>query len=322
MLSHLLTLGPASTSATAACFHPDGLLVATGTLDGAVMLWDAQTGCEVSTYELAGPNIRSVIFSPDGTLVAYGGRGRWNDRWIRLREVKTSNLLHDFVRGPHLVNDLAFSPSGELLASAEAAQGQGEVHLWRRGEIHVWRVSDLREVAVLTLDSEAIEASAVAFSPDGRTIAGGGADMSLLMLWDIASRTPLWKAEPHVEWTAALAFSPDGRMLASAGDDGTIQLRSVASASLLATLTGHQVAGKTFQPFVTAISFRPDGKLLASGSYGFDKTIRLWEVESAREIERIAFDNDVLSVAFSPDGRVIAGGTRNEPVKLFRLGAN
>jgi len=315
MLTPTLTLGPMSATATTVRFHPSGRLVATGTLGGAVALWDAQTGREVSTYEFAGKNMRSVIFSPDGTLVAYGGHGRW----IRVREVTTGKLVHDLVRRPHLVNDLAISPSGELLASAEAAEGQGGTRQWRRGEIHVWRVSDLREVVVFTLDSEAIKASAVAFSPDGRAIAGGGADISLLMLWDIASRTPLWKAEPHLEWTATLAFSPDGRILASAGDDGAVQLWSVAGGSRLATLAGNQVAGKTFQPFVTAISFRPDGRLLASGSYGYDKTIRLWDMETAREIEKIEFDNDVLSVAFSPDGQVIAYGTRNEPVRLWRL---
>jgi WD40 repeat protein len=69
---------------------------------------------------------------------------------------------------------------------------------------------------------------------------------------------------------------------------------------------------------VYSIAFSPDGKYLASGSY--DKTVKLWSVESQKEVTTLqGHSSYVKSVAFSPDGKYLASGSGDKTVKLWSI---
>ncbi|BBC22282.1 multi-sensor hybrid histidine kinase [Pseudanabaena sp. ABRG5-3] len=69
---------------------------------------------------------------------------------------------------------------------------------------------------------------------------------------------------------------------------------------------------------VVSVSFSSDGKTLASGST--DKTIKLWNLETGKEIRTLkGHDNYVNSVSFSPDGKTLASGSTDKTIKLWNL---
>ena len=148
----------------------------------------------------------------------------------------------------------------------------------------------------------------IAFSPDGKAIASGGADYTI-KIWDVVSGRERRTLSGHADRVESVALSPDGKMLASASDDNTVRLWDVASARPLATLKGHT-------NWVRSVAFSLDGKMLASGSD--DHTIRLWDVASASPLGVLSGHSDgVISIAFSPDGKALASGSYDNTIRFW-----
>ncbi|GAB3981566.1 hypothetical protein GCM10029978_082850 [Actinoallomurus acanthiterrae] len=135
----------------------------------------------------------------------------------------------------------------------------------------------------------------VAFSPDGRTLATGGADHSV-RLWNLPDRRPMATLTGHAYDVFAAAFSPDGRTLATAGYDGKVILWSPAGRTRVATLDTH---GNS----VSALTFSPDGGLLASAG----DAVRLWSVPDHRSAGALPTrDEGMFTAAFAPHGNTLA----------------
>jgi WD40 repeat protein len=151
----------------------------------------------------------------------------------------------------------------------------------------------------------------VAFSPDGRLLASGGADAKV-KLWEVASGQEVRTLRGHKALVWSVAFSPDGRLLASGGADSTVKIWEVASGRTVRTLSGHN------SWVISSVAFSPDGRLLASGSG--DNTVKVWEVASGQEVHTLTgHTNVVKSVAFSPNGRLLASGGNDKTVKVWEV---
>ncbi|MFI5960175.1 WD40 repeat domain-containing serine/threonine protein kinase [Cryptosporangium sp. NPDC051539] len=171
------------------------------------------------------------------------------------------------------------------------------------------RSAEARQVIALTGFAGTL--NAVAYSPNGKLVAGAGSD-GKVRLWDTGTGTPAAPAfTGHTDGVNAVAFSPDGRTLATAGGDRTIRLWNVQTgAQIGAPLTGH-TAG------IAAITFSSDGTRLASG--GADNTIRLWSVTSHAQLTPAltGHTKTVRSVSFSPDGRRLASSSNDGTIRLW-----
>jgi WD40 repeat protein len=274
-------------------FSPDGKLLASGSRDTTIKLWEAGTGKLLDTLQGHAGFVSSVVFSPDGKLLASGG----DDKTIKLWEVGTGKLLNTLQGHAGFVSSVAFSPDGKVLVSGS-----------RDTTIKLWEVSSGK--LLNTLQGHAGFVSSVVFSPDGKLLASGGDDKTI-KLWEVSSGKLLNTLQGHEDSVSSVAFSPDGKVLASAGDDKTIKLWEVSSGKLLNTLQGHEDS-------VYSVVFSPDGKLLASG--GYDKTIKLWEVSTGTLLDTLqGHANSIPSVTFSPDGKLLASGSWDKTIKLWKV---
>ncbi len=144
------------------------------------------------------------------------------------------------------------------------------------------------------------QVSALAFSPDGKTLASRGGLDGVVRLWDPATGKESRALQGFSRRSGALAFSPDSKTLAL-GDPKGISLRDPA--------TGKETKHLT-QPGVTCLAYSPDGKFLAAG--GRDSTLRIWDAGSGKELRRceIPKKEPPSQIAFSPDGKELAAAIR------------
>jgi WD40 repeat protein len=303
------------------------------------------TATELFTVKKAyGSFDKGAAFSPDGKLLATGGEVKPRKpsdegHLVRLWDAATGKEIRTFKGHRGVIQSVAFSPDGKLLASGSGDEtvklwdvGSGQAVHVLRGHTHlvnvvafspdctrlasasvdrtvrVWEVASGKEVRSLEGHTDAVYG--VAFSPDGKLLASAGLDRTV-RLWEAATGKEVRTLKGHTDIVWGVAFSPDGKRLASASQDRTLKLWDVASGEEVRTLSGHTSA-------VASVAFSPDGKRLASA--GQDQTVRLWDVATGKDVLTLTgHTNTIHGVVFSPDGERLASGSHDETLKVWEL---
>ncbi|MEU1520081.1 helix-turn-helix domain-containing protein [Streptomyces sp. NPDC005811] len=244
------------------------------------------------------------------------------------------------------------------LQSTSLAAGQPEASMLLAEDAYRSQATPEARGALLSTQAQPFSArlgghrgpvNSVAFAPDGRTLATGSSD-GTVMLRRLADRRTtatfrmpgrvrsvafspdgrtlaatstdapvrLWGTAGHrvrlvlpasTTGARAVTFDPRGRTLAVAGADGTVQLWASDTGRRVASFAGH-----TGQ--VDAVAYAPDGRTLASA--GADRTVRLWDTAGDRRpVVLRGHTDEVYGVAFAPDGRSLASGSADRTVRLW-----
>jgi WD40 repeat protein len=292
---------------TCVAYRPDGGLLATGSYDRTVRLWDLTTRQPVRTLEGHAQAVWGLAWSPDGKRLASAAghpSQRSTPAEIKLWDAETGKELRTLPSPGGGVYGLAWSPDASRLASAGFDKA-----------VHLWDPDSGKEVRILQGHTQ--ELWAVAFSPDGKRLASAGFDATL-RIWDTATGKEVVTAVGHAGPVWSVAYSPDGKFLASAGDDWTVRLWDAATGKERRTLREH-----TISPY--SVGFSHDGARLLSASghrwqQGHPGEVIAWDPATGKELARLASQtHGFFAAAFAPDGRHFACAAMDRSVKLCEL---
>jgi RNA polymerase sigma factor (sigma-70 family) len=241
-------------------FSPDGLMLASGSSDRTVRVWDWESGQQ--RFLLESPaGVHALAFTRDGKSLAAAG----SDGVLRVLDPVSGEERKGFTGHEAAIHALAAAPVGHKLATGGADQ-----------TIRVWDLSVAKEP--LTLKGHTGPVRALAFSAKGVLASAG--DDGLIKLWEPAFDRVRLTLSGHEGAVTALAFTPSGRTLASAGRDHTVRIWDSGSGELRTVLRGHK------KP-LTALAMHPRGKNLVSG--GLDTVGLRWRgaVQSASAVPQV-----------------------------------
>jgi sugar lactone lactonase YvrE len=257
----------------------------------AISLQTVSQVAPIATWE---SQIRTskIAFSPDGQWLAITGADG-----ISLYDAETFEMVR-FIGAERQVDDLAFSPDGETIASG-AFSFFGRVSLWRTSDGELDRV----------LESGRGSVGAVAFSPDGVLLASGVLD-GTIYLWRVEDGVLLGALEGGNGSVSDLAFSSDGTTLASATSKGTVRLWSLTDGSLL---NDQGVLGRD----EGRVAFSSDHGILAAAGGG--EVVSLWQGADGMPLRNLEHPDRVRCLAFSGSGDILATGADDGIVRFWRV---
>ncbi|QQZ30204.1 WD40 repeat domain-containing protein [Thiothrix subterranea] len=187
-------------------YSPDGKVIASGSEDKTMRLWDAATGKEMKTLSGHSLGVSALAYSPDGKVIASGS----GDMTVRLWDAATGQVLNTLSGHSLGVSALAYSPDGKVIASGS---GDKTIRLWNAATGQMLN----------TLSGHTNYVSTLAYSPDSKMIASGSGDKTM-RLWDASSGDTLKTLQGHTAPIRSVAYSPDGKVIASGSEDKTVRL--------------------------------------------------------------------------------------------------
>ena len=236
-------------------FNPNGSQLASGNTNGELVIWDIATSERLFTIQAHEKTVWDIVYSPDGTqIVTGGGLGL-----IKVWNATTGDLVREIESGDNAIYDLAVYPLSGLVVASGPDSNRPKV----------WNLSTSDELA--TMSGHSFEARAVAFGPDGETLASGG-DEGSVRIWTVAGAQagePLTVLGGHTSMIATLAYSPDSTMMAVGTSTGALALWDLTTSEKLFETQAHI-------PWVNTILWLPDQTALVTA--GFDGTLRVWGV--------------------------------------------
>lgn len=275
---------------SAIAIAPEHQLLATGSRDRSVRLWDFPSGQWRFTFWGQAQEVTGVAFSPDGQeLISSSQDGKvtaWN--------LHTRTLRHTF-RYPNaatshkgFVHAVLCSPTGQVISGGD----DSNIHLWNLKTGQLIRTLKGHTAGILSL----------ALSRDRQTLVSGGADHTL-RIWRLPDGELLHTLTGHRGWIFALAIHPIGQILASGDSQGQIRIWNLSTGEPLGTFTADATA-------VESLAFSPDGRQLAAGN---QSRINLWDYPA--QVLRQTLEGRG-PVAFSPDGQTLFSGSPTGSLKL------
>ena len=295
-------------------FSPDGNIIASGSYDGGVYLFQSNGKLISHLVGFHVKYVRGLSFSPDGKRLASVGKGKS----VRIWDIETGKLISKFYAHQNDVTRVSFHPNGKMLLTGSS---DGTAKLWdsdRAIEL-VTFIPIGSESSVKNNQVEPIQD--LNFSPDGNLIVT--AKKTMISLWDLQGKL-LANAIAHNNDVYRVSFHPDGKQLATSGSDQTVKLWQIGGqiGGQIKELNREIQLVRTFKSNsndVLSLNFSADGRRLAFGSE--DNSIQIFNLDGTLETKLGGHTDSIFDVNFSPNGRYLLSASKDRTVRLWDLQA-
>ncbi len=277
---------------TAVAISPNGTHGLSAGADSVLIYWDLNTGEEIWRKDVNSP-IRSIVFSPNGQMAAFGN-AQGNISIIDMTTA-TGTTVRTITGRAGTVLSLAFSADGTQLLSGTL-----------RNSLMLWDVATGTQIQSFVGHTASI--SSVALSADGQYALSGSFD-STIRLWNVNTGEQLAELRDEPEQQVnSVAFNSNSTRILSADKVGTVTVWDIAEAIPIYRLYGHSGA-------VTVVVYTQNDRAISAGS---DATLRILDTEGDEIIQRSAVHlAEVNSVAVSPDGTMMLSASNDMAVALW-----
>ncbi len=271
-------------------FSPNGKMVASGSSDDTVRLWDVQTGKAIANMGRQ-LNVYAIGFSRDGKQVIAGGSS--GGLWIW--DVAKKKKIAPLPGHGSTIKTLAVSPDGRKLVTGSY---DNTAKIW-----------DLEKRKCLrTMRTGRSNIYAVAYGPNGKVVASGSSD-DLVRIWDVATGALVCSLKGHTSNVYSLAFCNDGKSILSADSGGHVHLWEI--------LTRQKRMSYRRSSSHEYLAIHPDGRTWAlAGS----SDVILKDIIDPQEVTRLTgHSSRVRCLDFSADGRFLATGGYDNTIRIWDL---
>jgi eukaryotic-like serine/threonine-protein kinase len=270
----------------------DNNMIASGSLDKTVQIWNAFNSEVITNYGLHADQVNTVAWSPDGKLIASGS----NDKQVQIWHPLTGEQIRFYSNHQDVVSSVAWSPNGQYIASGSFDK-----------TVQVWNASTGGLIHFFEGHQDVV--NSVAWSPNGQYVASGSSDKTV-RVWQISTGGLIYTYTQHSDFVSSVLWSSTGKQIISASDDTSIQI-------WFAFTGANSYAYREHKGAIFTIALSPDGTQVASSSS--DKTVKLWNFSNADTVySYVKHMDNVIAVTWSPQGKQIASGGFDKIVRVWQ----